>query len=245
MDQPQCLCHSFAAVQTLRQQIARIETIRRRRDEPPVSSGCPPLDAALPGGGFYRGTLTEWLADGDGVPTTTLAVLAAREACRQGGTLVVVDADRGFYPPAAVRLGIAPEQLLLVRVEHRADHDWALDQALRCPAVAAVMAWPEALPGRLDERTFRRLQLAAEAGGSLGLLIRGAEARRTPSWAEVRLLVQPRPAAAAQFPTPRRRLRIVLLRCRGGREGRRLELELDDESHPLFTTAPAVQRCRA
>ncbi len=177
MDQSQCPCPSSAAVQTLRRQIARIETLRRRPDEPPVSSGCPPLDGILPEGGFHRGTLTEWLADGDGAGATTLAVLAAREACRQGGTLVVVDADGGFYPPAAVRLGIAPGQLLVVRAEQRADHDWALDQALRCPAVAAVLAWPESPAGRLDDRTFRRLQLAAEAGGSLGLLVRPAESR--------------------------------------------------------------------
>ena len=240
MDQSQCPCPSSAAVQTLRRQIARIETLRRRPDEPPVSSGCPPLDGILPEGGFHRGTLTEWLADGDGAGATTLAVLAAREACRQGGTLVVVDADGGFYPPAAVRLGIAPGQLLVVRAEQRADHDWALDQALRCPAVAAVLAWPESPAGRLDDRTFRRLQLAAEAGGSLGLLVRPAESRHAPSWADVRLLVQPQPAESH-----RRRLRIVLLRCRGSREGRGIQVELDDESHPLFTTAPESRdQCR-
>ena len=148
MDQSQCPCPSSAAVQTLRRQIARIETLRRRPDEPPVSSGCPPLDGILPEGGFHRGTLTEWLADGDGAGATTLAVLAAREACRQGGTLVVVDADGGFYPPAAVRLGIARGNCV-VRAEQRADHDWALDQALRCPAVAAVLAWPESPAGAL------------------------------------------------------------------------------------------------
>ena len=218
---------------------------RADRDAPPPlgrSTGLQRLPAAgrRPSRrGIHRGTLTEWLADGEGAGATTLAVSAAREACRQGGTLVVVDADRSFYPPAAVRLGIAPEQLLVVRVDQRADHDSALDQALRCPAVAAVLAWPDALAGRFDDRTFRRLQLAAEAGGSLGLLLRGAEMRQAPSWADVRLLVQPLPAEAAH---PARRLRVVLLRCRGGREGGSVELEFDDESHPLFTTASESRR---
>ncbi len=228
------------SVQTLRQQIAQIETARRRHDDPPVSSGCEALDALLPEGGFHRGTLTEWLADGEGTGATTLAMLAAREACREGGTLVVVDGDRHFYPPAAVRLGIALDRLLLVRVDQRADHDWALDQALRCPAVAAVMAWPEALAGPLDGRTLRRLQLAAEAQGSLGLLLRPAGVRHWPSWADVRLLVEPRPADPAQ--NRRRRLRLSLLHCRGGREGRSVELEFDDETHPLFTAAPGGVR---
>jgi hypothetical protein len=39
-----------------------------------------------------------------------LALLAAREICRRGGLLVVLDRRGEFYPPAAVRLGIEPEQ---------------------------------------------------------------------------------------------------------------------------------------
>ena len=117
-----------------------------------------------------------------------------------GGTLVVVERQRQFYPPAAVWLGIAPRRLLLVHADERADHDWALNQALRCPAVAAVLAWPETLGGRLDDRTFRRLQLAAEESGSLGLFIRPASVRHEPSWADVRWLVEPRPADLAAKP---------------------------------------------
>jgi hypothetical protein len=222
-------------VQTLREEIARIEGTRRSPDELPVSSGCAALDEILPQRGFRRGSLAEWLHDGDGAGATTLAMLAAREACRQGGTLVVVERQRQFYPPAAVRLGIAPEQLLLVHAGTAADHDWALDQALRCPAVAAVAAWPDALGGRLDGRTFRRLQLAAEESGGLGLLVRPARVRHEPSWAEVRLLIQPRPSGSLR--SCRRRMRALLLHCRGGGEGRGIELEFNDETHTLHLAA--------
>ena len=116
-------------------------------------------------------------------------MLAAREACRNGGVLVVLDRRREFCPPAAVRLGIEPEQFVVVHAESAADNDWAMDQVLRSPAVAAVLAWPE----RLDGRTFRRWQLAVEQGGGLGLLLRPAAARADPSWADVRLLVEPQP----------------------------------------------------
>ncbi len=117
----------------------------------------------------------------------------------------------------------------------------ALDQALRCPAVAAVVAWPESLDGKLDGRTFRRLQLAAEQGGGLGLLIRPESVRSQPSWADVRLLVEPLPSTAPYG----RRMRVVLLRCRGGghRVGHHVpmvvvgeqtvEVEIDHETHPL------------
>jgi hypothetical protein len=148
-----------------------------------------------------------------------LALLAAREACHGGGALVVLDRRRAFYPPAAWVWGLGPSDLLIVRSREKADERWALDQALRCPAVAAVWA-----PLReLDGRTFRRLQLAAEQGRGLGLLLRPTAARHQPSWADVRLLVQP---LAGE--TPARRLRVEVLRCRGGRAGAQVELELDE-----------------
>lgn len=229
-------CCRPLAIEELRRRIARLETAGRTDESPPISCGCNALDALLPDGGVRRGTLVEWLAEEDGTGATTLAVLTAREACRQGGALVVVDGGRQFYPPAAVRLGIALDRLLLIRVDNRADHDWAFDQALRCSAVAAAIAWPESLAGRLDGRTFRRLQLAAERSGSLGLLLRPASVRDAPSWADLRFLVEPRPLASPQ--APRRRLRVVLLRGRGGAKGRSVELEFDDETHPLLMAAP-------
>ena len=177
-------------VEMLRRKIIRLEESRRGGHEKAVSTRCGPLDELLPEGGVRRGALAEWLAAGEGSGSGTLALLCAREACRDGGTLVVLDDRREFYPPAAVRLGIALEQLVVVRANNPADNLWALDQALRCPAVAAVLAWPE----KLDGRVFRRLQLAAEEGGGLGLLVRPEAARCDPSWADLRMFVEPLPS---------------------------------------------------
>jgi protein ImuA len=190
------------------------------------------LDAILPERGFRGGTLVEWLADGEGTGVVTLALQAACRACRSGGGLVVVDRSREFYPPAAVRLGIEPDRLIVVYPAGKADHDWALDQSLRSGAVAATVAWPDARDGQLDGRTFRRLQLAAEEGGGLGLLIRPVAARPLPSWADVRLLVEPLPSTSPYG--LRRRCRVFLLRCRGGPSDRFVNVEIDDETHPLL-----------
>lgn len=227
---PQCHCALCSApdqlVETLRQQIARLEEGRRRPDAAPVSSGCNALDELLPERGFHRGTLVEWLLAGEGCGGETLALLAAREACQPDGILVVLDQSREFYPPAAARLGIRLEDAIVVQATNSADNLWALDQALRCTAVAAVLAWPV----KLDGRTFRRLQLAAEQGGSLGLLIRPARASGEPSWADLRLRIEPLPAETR---AGARRLRLQLLRCRGGNQAVSIDMELDDETHPL------------
>ena len=243
-------------VETLREQIARWEKARRPQ-ETPVSSGSKALDRLLPAGGFHRGTLVEWLAAGDGSGAETLALLAAREACLSSffdnlGSLVVLDRSGEFYPPAAVRLGIEPQGLIVVRVANEADHAWALDQALRCPAVAAVVARPD----RLEAKTFRRLQLAAEQGGTLGLLVRPEQVRHEPSWADVRLFVQPsesgkrkaesgkttlRPTRRFPLSAFRFLLQVQLLRSRGGASGGSVEVEIGDETRTVHL-APQLAR---
>ena len=176
-----------------------------------------------------------------------LALVAAREACRGYGPLVVIDGWGTFYPPAAVLAGIDLERLVVVRPATARDETWALDQSLRCQGVGAVLC----LTDRLRHRAVRRLQLAAEGSGGVGFLVRPASVRGEPCWAEVRLLVEPRTGTGG------RRLGIELLKTRGTvasdltGHGKldgwgRLELEVDDETGIVRAVArlaaPAAQR---
>lgn len=79
----------------------------------------------------------EWLGVGSGGGSQTLALVAAREACRDGKSLVVVDRTRRFYPPAAAAWGIDLSRLIVVHPASEADELWAIDQALRCRGEAA------------------------------------------------------------------------------------------------------------
>ena len=126
-----------------------------------VSSCCEALDRLLPAGGFRRGTLVEWLSNSSGSGAGTLAMLVARQAALEGGAVVVMDRHHWFYPPAAAALGVDLEHVIIVRPDTARDEIWALDQSLRCPGVAAVWS---SLGDQLDQRDFRRLQLAAEIG---------------------------------------------------------------------------------
>src|SRR4051812_21982464 len=189
-----------ALMASLRREVAKLEGGQPPEDERPVSTGSPALDRLLPGGGLRRGTLVEYLSGSAGSGATTLSLAAAREACGQRRALVVVEqaplvrsASEGnrcgcFYPPAAAAWGIDLAAMLVVRTTNEADALWAFDQALRCPGVGAVWAvWDW-----LDVRDFRRLQLAAEAGGTIGVLIRPARSRGQPTWADVRFEISPR-----------------------------------------------------
>jgi hypothetical protein len=177
-------------------------------------------------GGLRRGMLVEWLAGGGADGAGTLAMIAAREAARAGGAIVVVDLWGRFYPPAVVRLGIELETLVVVRPTSDEDHAWALDQVLRTRGVAA--AW--CTVDEQDDHTLRRWQLAAETSGVIGLLVRPERVRHDPSWAELRLLVEP--VAQPHRPLRNRRVRVTLLRSRGGQMGRSVEVEIPTPEIP-------------
>ncbi|MDZ4779451.1 MAG: hypothetical protein SGJ19_04275 [Planctomycetia bacterium] len=213
-------------VAQLAEQLRGWESAEAGRSQQGMSSGCSQLDALLPAGGFSPGSLVEWFATDPGAGATTLALAVARAACGDEGWLVVIDSAGTFYPPAAAALGAPLRRMIWVRRPAGNVARWATDQALRCPGVAAVLAWPETL----DATTFRRWQLAVEQSRVLGLLVRPAAALKEPSWAEARLLVEPRPSAD-EF----RRWQVELLHARGGWGGRSAHLGIHHDTGQWFT----------
>jgi hypothetical protein len=180
--------------------------------------------------------LVEWLSGLAHSGAATLSLLCAREACRSGGVLVVIDRLQNFYPPAAAGWGIDLDRLVIVRPRGAREALWAAVQSLSSPAVAAVWAPLE----RLDSREFRQLQLAAQAGRTLGLLLRPSYMRGEPSWADVRLGIGSRaksresrarsPALDSRLSAlgSHRTVLVQVLRQRGARPGGFVVLEIDD-----------------
>ena len=80
------------------------------------------------------------------------------------------------YGPGLDTFTLAPERLLTVAVGHRRDLMWAMEEALRCRAVGAVIG--EVRHGALDAVGVRRLSLAATQSGALALLLRASPVER-------------------------------------------------------------------
>jgi hypothetical protein len=184
-------------IEELGQRLRRMERSECRAEgvQASVGTGHSELDSLLPGGGLMRGTLVEWInAEGPGSGAVTLAILSASglvggwdgedvSGCR--GVLAVIERVGGFCPAAAAGLGVSPERMLMVRAETESEWKWAVEQVLRSRAVDVVLTWA----GGLDDRVFRRWQLAAERGGGVGMLVRPREVVPDASWASLRLLV--------------------------------------------------------
>ncbi len=148
-----------------------------------VPTGFAKLDAALPDGGWPVGAITELMPEAQGIGELSLLMPALAQLSRAGRYLAWIAPPCLPYPPALVQHGLALDRLLLVQAHDARSVLWAAEQVLRCPAIGAVLAWPAAL----DDRRVRRLQLAAEAGGSCGLLYRPPAAAQQPSPAALRL----------------------------------------------------------
>ncbi len=231
-------------VDSLRRQIRHLETALRCDAGGVSSTGCQALDRLLPEGGLATGTITEWLAPHAGSGAEMLSLVAAREASctaarttgQTNGALVIADSGRHFYPPAAAAWGIDLDNTIVLRSQNRQELYWAVDQSLRCPAVATVWGWLD----HVDARWQRRFQLSAEESGARGMFIRPAHVRGQPSWCDVQwgiiATVRGQETRAQRGhaqrgreiePSFARRVHLQLLRCRGGTPGGQVTIEID------------------
>jgi cell division inhibitor SulA/protein ImuA len=177
---------------------------------PVWSTGKSSLDARLPGGGWPTASLIEVLLDETGLGEVQLFLpaLAACQASRHGGDapwLVWIAPPHEPYAPALAQSGIELKRLLVVRPTTATEALWAAEQALSSGVCAAVLLW---LKGT-DDRWLRRLKLAAEAGGSLGVLFRPVKHRFESSPANLRIVMSRGEPCA----------RVDLLKVQGGRPG--------------------------
>jgi hypothetical protein len=180
---------------------------------PVWSTGCSSLDARLPGGGWPTASLIEVLLDDIGLGEVQLFLPALVECQRRvseggGGEapwLVWIAPPHEPYAPALAQQGIELERFLVVQPAGATEALWAAEQALGSGVCAAVFLW---LKGT-DDRWLRRLKLAAEAGGALGVLFRPERHRFESSPASLRLLMTQGEHEA----------RLDLLKVQGGRPG--------------------------
>jgi protein ImuA len=128
------------------------------------------LDRLLPGG-LPRAAVHEILTPPGQSPAFFLAGLLARAGSADASSLIAwFDPEGTLYPPALQRWGIPMDRLLLLRPQGNAEQAWAAAECLRCRGVGATVAAFE----RLSRIQARRLQLAAEAGGGVGIFLRTA-----------------------------------------------------------------------
>lgn len=199
---------SIPALSRLRQTLAGFDpTLAPHLAEPgrtvPLSLSA--IDRVL-GGGLAIGALHE-LAPERPVHlgaacgfATALAALAGREC---GKTLWIATEFAGMeagelYAPGLEAFGLAAQRLLLLRVLRPTDALWAMEEALRCRGLAAVVAELTGEGAAADLTATRRLALAAREAAGFGLLLRHT-ATAMPAAAATRWRIAAAPSAPDAF----------------------------------------------
>jgi hypothetical protein len=147
-----------ARIDALRRTIARIEKGARPRGEGAVCEILP----ARPG---------------DAAAACGCALALARAAAGERGAIVWIGEDfvwreRGApYGPGLAAHGVDPGRLVLTRVPGPRQALWAMEEALKSGACAAVIGEVADAVRHCDLLATRRLSVAARAGGCLGLLV--------------------------------------------------------------------------
>ena len=184
------------------------------------STGHAFLDEHLPGGGFPRGALTEIVVERYGIGEMSLLIPGLARLSRQpaddpeqGGWIGCIAPPWPPYAPALAAAGVDLSRLLLVHPQRIEEALWAMEQALRSGTCAVVLCWVE----QVREAQLRRLQLAAESAGSLGILFRPPQAMGESTPAALRLYLAP----------GRDGLEIRITKRRGGRP-----VTLSAQPHP-------------
>ena len=240
MTQPTALTvmrNRAAVAEELRRLLPKMEGFRTAKT---LSFGLSAIDHCLPRGGLACGALHEVVPD-DGGPAAAVGFLVALLArVPRVRRLVFVMPGYGLgqngrlYGHGSSALGLDPARLILVETAHRRDTLWALEEALRSGAPAAVAGMID----KLDLKLSQRLQLAAADAGLPLFLLRPAQLLES-SAAATRWRVGTAEAARDRFGLfARARWHLLLERCRNGRAGEWI-VEYDHVAH-RFSLAAAL-----
>ena len=224
---------------SLRARVRQIESAGRRTAAV-LPFGLDAIDSRLPGGGLVLGALHEVAGGGDGVLDGAAAALfAAGIAARTRGQILWCVTRPDLFAPALAQAGLPPDRVIYVEAGDEPSLLACFEEGLRHGGLGGVVAEV----ARLPMTASRRLQLAAEGSGTLGLAIRrwrrmdAAAEFGQPGAAMTRWRVGALPAAPLPVPgVGRARWRLELLRCRAG-ESADFEVEACDAQGCLAVPA--------
>ena len=235
-----------SVIAALREELRAIEGVgHRRREALPFGIGA--IDGRLASTGLRMDALHEIAAatpdpGDDAAATLFLAAIAARA----WGPVLWVVRRRDLFAPGLYQAGLAPERVIYAEARDDAELLALMEEGVRHRGLGAVIGEAK----RAAMAATRRLQLAAEGGRTIALLMKrhareGADPLAVPSAAVTRWRI----AAAPSAPLPvagvgRARWHAALVRQRGG-EPFDLVVEAADETGRLALPAALVDRSRA
>lgn len=184
-----------------------------------VDVGLGPIKGAFPNSTFPLGAVHEFLPAGAEDVAATSGFMSGILASLVGGhgTLLWISSSRTLFPPALKSFGIQPDRVIFADLQKEKDVKWAMEEALKCGALAAVV-------GEMRDMDFtfsRRLQLAVEQSQVTGFVLRPHGKKLNPTACVSRWKISSMPGEPIDdlpgvgFP----QWKVELLRVRNGKPG--------------------------
>jgi protein ImuA len=194
------------------------------------------VDARLPGGGLALGALHEVAGGGNGaIDGAAAALFVAGIAARTKGKTLWCLTRPDLFAPAIAQAGLGPDRVIYVEAGDEESVLACFEEGLRHGGLGSVVAEVS----RLSMTGSRRLQLAAESSGTIGLALRrwrrqtDASDFGQPTAASTRWRVSVLPSRPLPVPgVGRHRWLVELIRARAG-ESADFELEACDDKGRL------------
>jgi len=177
------------------------------------------LESAFPNGVFPTGTIHEMICPTPEQAAATTGLMAGLVGLlmKQGGACLWVSTSRKHFPPALMAFDIEPHRVIFIDLQREKDVLWAMEEALKCEGLAAVIA-------EVRDISFaqsRRLQLAVESSRVTGFLLRNDPRKLATTTCVARWQISSLPSETEDglpgvgFP----RWQVDLLRVRNGSPG--------------------------
>jgi protein ImuA len=189
------------------------------------------MDQHLPGGGLAYGSLHEVAGGGSGaVDGAAAALFCAGIAARTRGKILWCLTRQDLFAPALAQVGLSPNRVIYAECRDETGVLDCFEEGLRHKGLGAVVGEV----ARLPMTASRRLQLAAEGSGTIGLAIRRWRRHQEasdfghPTAAVTRWRVSVMPSVPLPVPgIGRARWLLELIRCRAA-ESADFEVEACD-----------------
>ena len=206
-------------IEELRERIRRLEGAAGR-GRLVLPFGIKAIDRHLPGGGLALGALHEVAGGGNGaIDGAAAALFTAGIAARARGKVLWCITRQDLFAPAIAQAGLPPGRVIYVEAGDEKAVLACFEEGLRHGGLAAVVAEI----ARLSMTASRRLQLAAESSGAIGIAIRrwrrqteaadfGQPTASVTRWRVSALPATPLPVSGVGRP----RWQLELIRCRAG-----------------------------
>ena len=184
-----------------------------------IGMGLGPLESAFPNGVFPTGTIHEMICPTPEQAAATGGFMSGllSSLMNKGGACLWISTSRKLFPPALMTFDVQPDRLIFVDVKREKDAFWAMEEALKCQGLAAVI-------GEIREISFaqsRRLQLAVESSKVTGFLLRNDPLKLNTTTCVARWQIKSLPSQLEDelpgvgYP----RWQVDLLRVRNGNPG--------------------------